>query len=70
MRGLDSLRAGAIVQDDDAPFADAAVDLCRDRDRAVRLGKRARAEVENHFSRTQMMKRLVTMLRNDGRGRA
>jgi len=70
MRGLDPLRAGAIVQDDDALFADAAVDLCRDRDRAVRLGKRARAEVENHFSRTQMMKRLVTMLRNDGRGRA
>jgi glycosyltransferase involved in cell wall biosynthesis len=63
MRGLAPLEPHAIVCDDAAGFASAALDLHGDGPRARELGRGVRAAVESNFSRTEMKKKLIAIVR-------
>jgi glycosyltransferase involved in cell wall biosynthesis len=69
MRGLDPLRRHAVIADETAGIAAAATALGRDSSRARSLGAAAREEVERHFSRAEMTKRLAATVIADGSGR-
>lgn len=61
MRGLEQLRPHAVVADEADAMISAAVDLANNPDRAERLGRLGRAEVEKELSREEMMRRLASV---------